>query len=170
MPKTEEEKGKEVGEESRGSSKKVKRNKLLFDVFYRMGESRDLMLLADRSGVPLEDLLDLYTRDGWATKISELDQIEERKFEEQLKNKSKRIRQMLTDQITGLLETLDQSSMGLPLAINTVQDLKTVSGAYSELVRATDTVLRSPKTLDDTDQPTTWSDLLASVGEEAHHD
>lgn len=169
MSEIEEETGEEVRTESK-TKKRVKRNKLLFDVYYRMGADRDLMLLADHSGVPLDDLLDIYTREGWATKIQDLEEIEERKFEEQLKNKSKKIRQMLTEQITGLLETLDQSSMGLPLAINTVQDLKTVSGAYAELVRATDTVLKSPKTVDVSDQPITWSDLLEAAGEEIHHE
>lgn len=143
------------------TSKKIAR---MFDTYYHMGEDRDLRVFARRQHVSLETVMEIYQAYGWATKIKEMDDIKEREFEDWFKSRSKGIRQKLTNQLSELLEGMESSSLGLPLAINNVQDLKTVSAAYAELVKATDTILRRPQQMEDSSQPTTWSDLLDEVG------
>jgi hypothetical protein len=150
-------------DEIRMTSRRVQK---MFDTYYHMGQDRDIRAFARMQMVPLETVMDVYETYGWAQKIKDLDDIKEREFEDWFKFKSKRIREKLTNQLASLLDSMDDSTLGLPLAVSTVADLKTVSSAYSELVRATDIILRRPALMEDTTQPTTWSDLLEDVAAE----
>jgi hypothetical protein len=144
--------------------------KILFEVYHKMGADRDLAALARAASMRLDTLLDIYTQEGWSSKVKEMDDVEEAQFEQQFKEKSKKIRETLLQQITSLLGTLESGSMGLPLTISSVQDLKTVSGAYAELVKATDTILRRPQGRMDGSQPSSWSDLLDAASDEEEDD
>lgn len=144
-------------DEEEVSAEKVQK---LFDIYYEMGSGRSIQEFCKIYRISPNILIGIYEAYGWGQKLKELDNIKEREFEDWFKVKSKNIRESLTIQMSSLLESLNNSSLGLPLSINSVADLKTVSAAYSELVRATDIILRRPHQIEDTSQPATWADLL----------
>lgn len=136
----------------------------LFTAYAGMDE-RNLLEFANSLGMSLDDATEIYTTYGWAQKIKDYDDIREREFEDWYKQRSKKIRKLLTGQLDNLLASLEQSSLGSTLEIQSLADLKIAAATYGDLVKATELIARRPITAQEIGGATSWSDLLESSGD-----
>ena len=144
---------------------KVSRNADLiekcFEIYYKLGPTRSLLPIHQKSGIPLHDLQQWREGYAWDEKILERNKDLERMVEESYREKSREIRNRLVGQMQKLMDDMEQCSLGLPFAITSVGDLKQLSQAYESLVRAN--ILATTKAQDvigGGNSPKTWADLL----------
>ena len=133
----------------------------LFEYYYQMGSMRSLLVLEEKSRVPLSTLKDYCEGYAWDEKIRERDKDLNRMLEESYRSKTVAIRNRLVGQMEGLMNDMESCSLGLPFAITSVADLKQLAQAYESLVRSN--ILASTKAQDllgADKSPKTWADLL----------
>ncbi len=135
----------------------------LFEQYYKLGPARNILTLAEQTGIEFEDLYSLCEGMAWDEKIKIRVAESERAAFAKYQQQTGEIRNTLVNRISSLL--LDMNGpMGLPFTIRNAQDLSMVAKAYETLVKA-DVEARN-NAIDATGgtTPKTWTDLLSQSG------
>jgi len=136
----------------------------LFEYYYKMGPNRSLLVLEEKSKVSLAKLKDLCEGLAWEEKIRERDKDLNKVIEETYRAKTIGIRNRLVGQMEGLMNDMENCSLGLPFAITSVADLKQLAQAYESLVRSNILAQTKAQDLLGADKsPKTWADLLSAT-------
>lgn len=134
-----------------------------FERYYELGIKRNLLKLSKITDLDFEILRSWADGYAWDEKIEQRDREINRVYDRIYKQRTNDIRNRLVNQIDGLLKNLENCSLGLPIAVESPADLRSVAQAYQALVQAN--VLAMSKGVDTSGgkAPKTWSDLLQQI-------
>ncbi len=134
-----------------------------FEYYFNLGNSRNLLKLAKQTSIDFDTLQRWSEVYAWDEKIQARDREVDRVFDNVYKRRTMDIRNRLVTQIDKLLTDMESSSLGLPFAITSPAELRSVAQAYQSLVQAN--VLAMSKGIDVSGgkAPKTWSDLLQQI-------
>ena len=132
----------------------------LFEVYYSLGPGRSLLDLSKKTGFDFMELNSLADAYGWEQRADARDADAERRRLRLYKAKTSSIRDQLTNQISRLVGTMSNKSLGLPFEIKCPNDLRSVAQAYQHLMAASTAALNQVETAESDTAPRTWSDLL----------
>lgn len=134
-----------------------------FEYFYTLGHSRSLLKLSKQTGVDFEKLSHWSEVFAWDEKIQARDREVDKAFDAIYKRRTMDIRNRLVTQIDKLLADMEKCSLGLPFAITSPAEMRSVAQAYQCLVQANVLALTKGIDVSGGKTPKTWSDLLQQV-------
>lgn len=131
-----------------------------FEYYYKLGVGRSALAVAKNLHIPFETIAEWKSLYAWDEKTKDRDADIYAATERLYVDKSRKIRNRLIGQVDRLLDEVDRCSMGLPFAINDVDDLRKLSQAYKMLVEANALAMVSGKDVLAEDSPMSWAELI----------
>lgn len=132
----------------------------VFEIYYKMGSKRSLHRLSQELKLDFKLLSNWSDVYGWEELIDARDADVDRRQQRLYKERTLKIRDRLTDQISKLIDSMESTSLGLPFDIRSPNDLRALAQAYQALVGANNEASREGAVAATSKSPKTWSDLL----------
>lgn len=134
-----------------------------FEHYYNLGNKRNLLLLSKKIGVDFETVKGWSDGYAWDEKVEARNKEIDRVFEQEYKRRTFDIRNRLVNQIDLLLRDMEKCSLGLPFAVESPAELRSVAQAYQALVQANTLAMTKGIDISGGKAPKTWSDLLQQI-------
>lgn len=139
-----------------------------FEVYYQLGSNRDIQKLSELTGMTPDVLSDWRELYEWDRLIEERLSELKTAFKEECFVRTMAIKRALCSTIEKTIEQMQQTKLGLPFEVTSIEDFAKLSRSYAVLTAGEQPRVIQGKQQEQEQDPRklTWADLVAQVDDE----